>query len=254
MSVEEVSLPIMSKKDAKHFFEQGYVVLRHVLTDDDLKKLEDRVIAQAPNQDLRDQYNQSSDSKRYEYSLSRNKPIEVLGKRKADEIGDASEPNSEREDRCEASGEVFQISTMTDIAQKLFPALQPAECFCIVSEPGSLDQPEHTDSIPDEDVQTVEEWQSTLSYIGLLTPLRDTNVTRGRTGLIPGSHVNALATEEIQLSLGRGDVLVLDGRTVHRGLANTSDASEPPRKICFFTYTLPDVTDGNAKAYDEPKC
>jgi ectoine hydroxylase-related dioxygenase (phytanoyl-CoA dioxygenase family) len=239
---KETGMDVMSEAETSQFMTQGFVVLSQYLNEEDLSRIEVRVETQAPNQDLRDQYNQSTDSKRYEYSLTRNKPIEVLGKRKVVELESAFADS-------DVSG-VFEIGALTKIAQKLCPLLKPAECFCIVSECGSEDQPEHTDSIPNEDIQTPEEWQQTFAYVGLLTPMRDTNVTYGQTALIPRSHIDPTAMEEVKLSLRRGDVLVMDGRTVHRGLANTcADPGVPPRRICFFTYTLPGVVDGNAAAY-----
>ena len=55
---------------------------------------------------------------------------------------------------------------------------------------------------------------------------------------------------EERISLRKGDVLILDGRIVHKGLANHS-ASGIVQKMCFFTFTLPSISDGDALAYGE---
>ena len=234
-----------------HFYTKGYVVLSDFLHDKDLELIERRVNYQAPDQSLRQQYNQSTDSKRYEYSLSRPVLAEVLGKRRLRE-GEREEGGEETAAALGQEHGLFHVEPMTRVAAALCPQLRPAESFCIVSEAGSQDQPEHTDSIPNDDTQTLEEWQSALTYIGMLTPLQDVDAAYGQTALLPGSHTDPTTTEELRLSLRRGDVLVLDGRTVHRGLANSStDPSRPPRKMCFFTYTLPGIVDGNAAAYGD---
>ena len=236
-----------------NFYTKGYVMLSDFLRDKDLELIERRVNYQAPDQSLRQQYNQSTDSKRYQYSLSRPVLAEVLGKRTLRE-GEGEEGGEGGEETAAALGleqGLFHVEPMTRVAAALCPQLRPAESFCIVSEAGSQDQPEHTDSIPNDDTQTLEEWQSALTYIGMLTPLQDVDAAYGQTALLPGSHTDPTTTEELRLSLRRGDVLVLDGRTVHRGLANSStDPSRPPRKMCFFTYTLPGIVDGNAAAYN----
>mmetsp|Transcript_24791 Transcript_24791/g.36568 ORF Transcript_24791/g.36568 Transcript_24791/m.36568 type:complete len:254 (+) Transcript_24791:74-835(+) len=223
----------------KQFLESGYTVVRQYLSTSDMERLDRRVAEQAPDQSLRHQYSQSSDPKRYEYSLSRAVPDD--GKRK----------------REGTESDTFQLESLTALVKDLCPDLMPAECFCIVSEPGSEDQPAHTDSIPtDESDSAVTEWQSTLHYIGILIPLQNTDDRCGKTAVIPGSHKPGIVVEkEEHVSLSRGDILVLDGRTVHRGLANkqTPNNTDPTigvRRICFFTYTRPDITDGNALAYE----
>ena len=249
--------------------------------------LRERCQLYAPDPSLLRQYAQDDDNKRFEYSLSQELPPEVLTKRKLSTSQAESGP--------------FQIPALTAVVNTLCPQLSPAETFCIVSEPGSLDQVQHTDSIPMEG-QSDESWQSSLHYIGALIPLQATDAVCGQTAVIPTSHLNPCAVEEINLSMNLGDVLVMDGRTTHRGLANvTSTASSTkntlnnrpliedkdssttttaaddddidevsdivvidnqdkcdvtalppsPRKICFFTYTLPHITDGNALAYSE---
>lgn len=48
-----------------------------------------------------------------------------------------------------------------------------------------------------------------------------------------------------------GDVLLLDGRTIHRGLANNTPQGTPSRLMCFCTFQRPGLTDGNEAAYVE---
>lgn len=214
-------------------------MLPSYLSAEDMEVLETRCKLYAPDPLLIRQYAQEDDCKRFEYSLSQDLPPEILTKRKVAgcEAGFESESGT------------FQLARVVDIVADLCPQLRPAESFCIVSEPGSRSQVPHTDSIPMEG-QSDESWQSSLHYIGALIPLQSTEHC-GKTAVIPTSHTNPSAEKEIHVSMNRGDVLVMDGRTTHRGLANTN--TEPPlsspRRICFLTFTLPDVTDGNALAY-----
>jgi ectoine hydroxylase-related dioxygenase (phytanoyl-CoA dioxygenase family) len=258
----------MSDEQQAFFRAQGYVVLRSFLSAGDLEVLEKRCKVYAPDPSLIRQYAQEDDSKRFEYSLSQELPPEVLAKRKLQ----TSEGGSESE--SESGRGPFQLPVLTAVASTLCAQLHPAETFCIVSEPGARAQVPHSDSIPMEG-QSDEHWQAALHYIGALVPLQATNERCGQTGIVPTSHVNPHAMKEIKLSMDLGDVLVMDGRTTHRGLANTTDTAGtgtvhtteqskesdgdgdgeddgvPPRRICFFTFTLPDVTDGNALAYAE---
>jgi len=121
--------------------------------------------------------------------------------------------------------------------------MERSESFCIVSEPGARDQPLHTDSIPVEGGEMdEEEWQATLHYIGVLTPLVDTGPVCGQTGVVVGSHLRPILADEglfmrpdgdleheVRVSLRRGDCLFMDGRTVHRGRRNRlGQEPEPP--------------------------
>lgn len=262
-------------------------MLRSFLAEDSRAVLDERCQLYAPDPKLRRQYAQSDDNKRFEYSLSQELPPEVLAKRKLST------------NESDSDSDPFQIPALTEVVNTLCPELRPAETFCIVSEAGSRDQVPHTDSIPMEG-QSDESWQSSLHYIGALIPLQATNALCGQTAVIPTSHLNPYAVEEIKLSMHPGDVLLMDGRTTHRGLANVTtspslettsstgsssdtigdkdndggadggdgeenviithhttppppSSAPAPRKICFFTYTLPHVTDGNALAYSENK-
>lgn len=258
----------MESSSVEFFQAQGYVVLRSFLSEDNLAVLERRCRLFAPDPALKRQYAQEDDIKRFEYSLSQAPPVDVLAKRRASEL-DAGVDGDAQAD--ETTGP-FQLRTLTSAVEALCSCLVPAEAFCIVSEPGSRAQVQHTDSIPMEG-ESDESWQASLHYVGLLVPLQDTDERCGQTAVMPGSHLDPLAAQngaEVRLSMRVGDVLVLDGRTTHRGLANVSDkeaqdsqpggetkaalagsCAPPPRRICFFTFTLPDTTDGNALAYAE---
>ena len=302
---------VVSAEQREFFSSQGYVVLRSLLLpvrkqheeehgeEEDkeehgkeegkgrgrggLQALQRRTRLYAPDSSLRRQYAQEDDCKRFEFSLSHAPPAEVLAKRKLSELkaegasGGEGEGEEDKEDEEDEEGGPFQLPVLSAVVSELCAELKPAEAFCIVSEPGSRAQVPHTDSIPMEG-QSDESWQSTLHYIGLLVPLQDTNEQCGQTAVVPTSHLNPYATTEVKVSMKLGDVLVMDGRTTHRGLANlerpneadnkvtngdasgstctsTSDDAKShapsPRKICFFTFTLPDITDGNALAYAE---
>jgi hypothetical protein len=302
-----VTTPVVSAEQREFFSSQGYVVLRSLLLParkepeeheeehgedkekhgehgeegrGGLQALQRRTRLYAPDPSLRRQYAQEDDCKRFEFSLSHAPPAEVLAKRKLSELkaeGASGGEGEGEEDKEDEEGGPFQLPVLSAVVSELCAELKPAEAFCIVSEPGSRAQVPHTDSIPMEG-QSDESWQSTLHYIGLLVPLQDTNEQCGQTAVIPTSHLNPYATTEVKVSMKLGDVLVMDGRTTHRGLANlerpneadnkvtngdasgstctsTSDDAKShapsPRKICFFTFTLPDITDGNALAYAE---
>ena len=74
----------------------------------------------------------------------------------------------------------------------------------------------------------------------------------GRAGGGAGSHVVAAGgDDEERLSMQPGDVLLLDGRTIHRGLANNTPQGTPARLMCFCTFQRPGLTDGNEAAYVE---
>jgi len=77
--------------------------------------------------------------------------------------------------------------SLVSLVAALCPELAPAECFAIVSEPGSRDQPEHTDAVPDERVMSAEQWQRTRTYVGALAPLTPTDELCGRTAVLPGA-------------------------------------------------------------------
>jgi hypothetical protein len=80
---------------------------------------------------------------------------------------------------------------------------------------------------------------STLHYIGVLTPLTDTGHVCGRTEVKLGSH-NAIGADQSatlqdkKLSLRVGDALVLDGRTLHRGLASDNLCLGRRRRELWF--------------------
>jgi hypothetical protein len=243
-----------SAEEKKEFVSDGFIVMRGFLSPEDVKRLEKHALLRAPAESMRSECNQDVDAKRFEYSLgSVVEAAEVVAsKRKAA----STESSGEQKD---GKAKCFSIEVLTNLVSQLSvkEPLEPAEAFCIVSEPGSADQAEHTDSVPNgSDFRSQEEWQKSLHYIGILTPLQDTNQQCGKTAVVAGSHLdpNIDRTKEVRVSLARGDCLVMDGRTVHRGLANTSKTSgnpSPPRKICFFTYTRPGIIDGNAAAYGE---
>jgi ectoine hydroxylase-related dioxygenase (phytanoyl-CoA dioxygenase family) len=232
------------------FKAEGFIVLREFLSSADVEQLEKHALLRAPSESLRKQYNQDVDARRFEYSLGSVKDAAevVTGKRKN------TSDDTEKSDKA-SNNKCFSLEVLTNLVAQLSEKdpLEPAEAFCIVSEPGSVDQAEHTDSVPNgTDFHSQEEWQNSLHYIGILTPLQETK-NCGMTAVVAGSHLDPKTDRinEVRLSLGRGDCLVLDGRTVHRGLANQKQdsAEKKPRRMCFFTYTRPGITDGNAAAY-----
>jgi hypothetical protein len=218
----------------------GYAIARKLLRPDDLDRLRRTADACAPDQSLRAQYNQSGDPKRYEYQLT------------------TTTTTTPRDDDDDGGGG----RRLARLASALCPDLVRAESFCIVSEPGSADQPPHTDSIPCEDDISAEDWRRERTYLGVLAPLAATTDATGKTAVTPRSHrVDAAADPEIRVALAAGDALLLDGRTTHRGLANTSNEEDEDeederrtrdrrvRRMCFFTFKRPGITDGNAAAY-----
>jgi hypothetical protein len=201
----------------KGFTTKGYSVVRGLLTSEDMNALSMAATAQLPDPALKEQYHQHGDEYRYEYLLDPPPDVAAL---------------------------------VHSTIAKVCPALEPSQSFAIVSEPGSSDQPWHTDSIPGEGSGLSNaEWRSTLHYIGVLTPLSHTGEGCGRTEVKIASHTKGdcpvLVTSA--LSLAPGDALVLDGRTLHRGMANISENIY--RTMCFFTYKAPRFEDGNHHAY-----
>ena len=152
----------------------GYAVARGLLTSDDLKRLRRIADACAPDQSLRAQYNQSGDPKRYEYQLTTTTTTTPR------DGGD--------DDDDDGGGGTRRLSRL---ASALCPDLAPSDSFCIVSEPGSADQPPHTDSIPPrEDEISAEEWRRELTYLGVLAPLSaTTDATGARAHLDVGEAV-----------------------------------------------------------------
>jgi hypothetical protein len=226
----------------------GYAVARGLLTSDDLERLRRIADACSPDQSLRAQYNQSGDPKRYEYQLTAAAAATTTTTPRDGDDGDDDDGGGG--------------TRLSRLASALCPDLAPSDSFCIVSEPGSADQPPHTDSIPPrEDEISAEEWRFERTYLGVLAPLSATTDATGKTAVVPRSHrvdAAAAADEEIRVALAAGDALLLDGRTTHRGLANTSNRSEKVgttgmrdrvRRMCFFTFKRPGITDGNAAAY-----
>lgn len=201
----------------KLFLAKGYSVVRGLLSADQVAALGTAAKAQKPDPTLKAQYHQHGDAHRYEYLLD--PPIEVAAR-------------------------------VREVVEAVCASLEPAQAFAIVSEPGSADQPWHTDSIPGEGSGLTDaEWRRMLHYIGVLTPLTHTGEGCGRTEVKVASHNNgdAATLASAALTLAPGDALVLDGRTLHRGMANTS--SDIERTICFLTYKMPRFEDGNHHAY-----
>eukprot|EP00040_Diaphanoeca_grandis_P028012 m.160751 g.160751 ORF g.160751 m.160751 type:complete len:246 (-) comp31199_c0_seq2:659-1396(-) len=208
--------PVKLKKRA--FLAKGYAVIRNLFDADQIAALITSAKDKLPNQNLRDQYNQKNDPKRYEYIFA---------------------------------PELETLALLNDMVKSLASKLELSQKFCIVSEPGSQDQPWHTDSIPGPGSGLADvDWRDTLHYIGVLTPLVETNTECGMTDVKLASHVNTGSTSKcnvVTVSLKPGDVLMMDGRTLHRGLQNNSEATV--RTMCFFTYKLSNFEDGNAEAY-----
>eukprot|EP01134_Creolimax_fragrantissima_P004295 CFRG4295T1 len=243
-------LPKSEPFNRKHFATKGYAVAKQFLTTDQIEHLSRASARCAPNLDLKSQFHERDDPHRYEYMLFEC-GFETTFKPLVDHLVQASLPKLEK---------LFGPSVKLTVES----GLCPGDAFCIVSEQGSKDQVWHTDSVPIPGHFDVAKWCSTLHYVGFLVPLVNTTEKVGRTEILPGSHLGAEHTKPARaLSMSVGDVLVLDGRTHHRGLGNTSgplvregggcdnDCVEnvKQRQICFFTFKLPSLVDANAAAY-----
>ena len=148
-----------------------------------VQQLREWSAASAPVQALRHQYNQKCDPHRYEYLMFAD---HEAGAGLADAVKQA-------------------------LIAPVSAELETSESFCIVSEAGSRDQPWHTDSIPSETLARGK-WSSSLHYIGVLTPLADTDDVCGRTEVSISSHTtlgdgSTAAGRTAKLSLKVGDCL-----------------------------------------------
>eukprot|EP00389_Voromonas_pontica_P015770 GDKH01024619.1.p1 GENE.GDKH01024619.1~~GDKH01024619.1.p1 ORF type:complete len:287 (-),score=7.24 GDKH01024619.1:106-966(-) len=216
------------------FRQHGFTVLRSFLDDSAVQGLCTAAESYRPEESLRHQYCQKDDPKRFEYML------------------EDSEYRSGTDGERLAGQQIN--SRLLGAVHQFEQSLEPASSFCIVSEPGSRHQENHTDSVPSDELP-LETWRNTVHYIGCLTPLVNTTPECGLTAVFPGSHSNhsglVISKPEVRVALERGDVLVLDGRTIHRGLGNDS-TSDVVRQMCFFTFKPHHLTDGNAAAYSGP--
>jgi len=151
---------------AKSLKERGYAVARGALTETEVAQLRAAAAACAPDQALRAQYNQASDPHRYEYMLKPYRPPEgihhaVNGASKKGQRGGGGNgcggggggggegDGGGGGGGMEGDGPLFPASVVA-MAAALCPDLIPDQSFAIVSEAGSADQPEHTDSVPNE--------------------------------------------------------------------------------------------------------
>eukprot|EP00041_Stephanoeca_diplocostata_P015360 m.292752 g.292752 ORF g.292752 m.292752 type:complete len:311 (-) comp20009_c0_seq2:2018-2950(-) len=212
------SLPHKNTIKRQAFRAKGYCVVRNYFSPEQVLAMKKASEDQLPIQSLRDQYNQPGDEKRYEYLF---------------------EPPT-----CCRTAVQSGVKTITSM-------LEPAQAFCIISEPGSHDQPWHTDSIPGKGSGLSDsQWWSTLHYIGVLTPLVATDSHNGSTDVRVASHSRSSPRgrcKDITLSMQPGDALFLDGRTMHRGRANVS--KDTVRTMVFYTFKAKGFEDGNAHAY-----
>eukprot|EP00747_Dinoflagellata_sp_TGD_P168986 gnl/TRDRNA2_/TRDRNA2_196734_c0_seq1.p1 gnl/TRDRNA2_/TRDRNA2_196734_c0~~gnl/TRDRNA2_/TRDRNA2_196734_c0_seq1.p1 ORF type:complete len:302 (+),score=73.91 gnl/TRDRNA2_/TRDRNA2_196734_c0_seq1:57-962(+) len=259
----------VTAEERSRFERDGYVVLRSFLETAEIQQLEAAVAASAPNESLREQYVQADDPCRYEFMLNTEagrlynqsgRLVAASANSDPEEVKRAQEKlEAELKAACTSEdAPVPVLDTAFDDAvaglSRGVATLHRADSFCIVSEPGSLDQTEHTDSVPDPEAMNDEEWQNSLHYIGIMTPLVSSTEACGKTGIVPGSHVDGAlridSGKELQVRMDKGDLLMLDGRTVHRGLANPA-SSGIIRKIGFFTFIAPSLRDGNSLAYGQ---
>lgn len=180
--VRRHQLPLHPQHDAMHHGTR-YSVVRGALSPAQVQQLREWSTASAPVQALRHQYNQKCDPHRYEYLMFAD---HEAGAGLADAVKQA-------------------------LIAPVSAELETSESFCIVSEAGSRDQPWHTDSIPSETLAR-DKWSSSLHYIGVLTPLADTDDVCGRTEVSISSHTtlgdgSTAAGRTAKLSLKVGDCL-----------------------------------------------
>ncbi|KNC86781.1 hypothetical protein, variant [Sphaeroforma arctica JP610] len=233
--------------DRSHFASEGYAVAGQFLSAAQIADFREVSKKCAPNLDLKAQYHQPDDVHRYEYMLFNSGFAETF-KPLIDHLLVGPLPQLQK---------LFGRRIKNTVAK----GLRAGDAFCIVSEQGSKDQVWHTDSVPVPGHFEVADWCSSLHYVGFLVPLVHTTHKVGRTEIQPRSHLGPQHTlPAVALSMEMGDVLVLDGRTHHRGLGNTSaetdvatltakEADQRARRICFFTFKLPSLIDANAASY-----
>lgn len=111
-------------------------------------------------------------------------------------------------------------------------SLSIAAAGFLMNQPGSKSQSWHRDG-PDE------------GYIDVFVPLVDLTEELGPTQLLPGTHdmkdvdsLNGIHEDELPSVtplLQRGEILLFDYRTLHKGLGNTSDNKS--RTLAYSVYT-----------------
>jgi hypothetical protein len=74
-------------------------------------------------------------------------------------------------------------------------------------------------------------------YYNMLTPLCDLNITNGSTEFLLYSHIpNNSNFKHVRLNTSVGDVILFNGKLLHRGTPNTTDS---PRDMLYTIFTAP---------------
>jgi ectoine hydroxylase-related dioxygenase (phytanoyl-CoA dioxygenase family) len=129
------------------------------------------------------------------------------------------------------------------------------KCGCVLSLPGAGMQYYHSDGVHIGQAATFDSEEAAPTHaLCVFVPLIDLNHQVGFTEFWAGSHRydKLLAKKGEQALPGgtdgilkRGDCLLYDYRTIHRGTANTSQITRP---VCYFLYSkrgMEDVEDQN---------
>ena len=113
----------------------------------------------------------------------------------------------------------------------------------LINKPGSISQHWHRDG-PDE------------GYINAFIPLVDLEESLGPTSVVPQTHLmpnvrtidddddNGVSLQEITPLLKKGQILLFDYRTLHKGLGNTNNkGSGRSRTLAYAVYTWGSIVD-----------
>jgi ectoine hydroxylase-related dioxygenase (phytanoyl-CoA dioxygenase family) len=154
------------------------------------------------------------------------------------EVGDARYDIAPRMDGVFAAPEIFANPLLLRFLTPLLGEdMRLSDFTIVVSHPGAEQQHTHRDHAHLFGDPTIGSYLPAYA-INVAVPLIDVEIETGPTGIWPGSHLwPAHMTPKpdtiTKLAFQRGDCVMMDYRTLHAGLANTSAIARP---ILYLVY------------------